>query len=307
MGHSPWIHRLSPVKILVFVSLTTLSGNVLAASLVDQVNICKQTLGFTNMPPNTDCFAPNTQSFVGALGRSPDTPARMNYFRLSAHVDAVLHCENVNENTDQLDPNFGRVLLLIHNRDSGDTCFFDRKPIDQIANPTATVVPTLDTANASHNSVADAFWQRPAMGHSDQEDCTGCHIASGPYLMGGSAASMAYFGLINNNHDTKDQRYSEVDFDLISSTGSAVLMVPNVFHGDDTNTCGGTCHNFIPTHQDAIGDTLARLADFLTGASLMPAVSQDSDYHWINRDTELDGTGDVETLSAVQQSYPQFF
>jgi hypothetical protein len=280
-----------------------------AAKLSEQVNFCKQVLQVPALIPAASCFGPGSVAFNSRIAG----PSRISYFRLSTQVDALLHCEVVNESTQTLNPN-SKVLVLIHRRDTGETCVFNRKHPNFLstANKTTPNVPAIDLANSAQNSTADAYWQRPpgpgnAADHeANNDECFECHRASGPYVIANSVEAMQTFGLLNNHHDTHHDRYSEVNLDFIANgTPSGVRRVSLNFDPNN-GTCGGACHNFDPIHADSIANSLPALMDTLAAEGIMPPSSPTTAYRWINRDNPWDGTGDIETRATAQQDFPHF-
>jgi hypothetical protein len=280
-----------------------------AAKLVEQVNHCKQVLQVTALIPAGSCFAPASVYFDSRIAG----PSRLSYFRLSDQVDALVHCENINEPAKTLKAD-SKLLVLIHRRDTGATCVFNRKHPNYLsaANKTTPNFPAIELANSAQNSTADAYWQRPpGPGNAEEaiannDNCFQCHKASGPYVIGNSAQAMQTFGLINNHHDTHNDRYTAVDFDLIAGGIPSGTQRVAVEFDPNNGTCGGACHNFNPEHADNPGDALPSLMDALAAEGIMPPSQSTSPYRWINRDHPWNGTGDVETRATAQQEFPHF-
>src|SRR4051812_23317299 len=169
------------------------SHAALAQTLRQEVDYCKANLAFNTLPPASNCFAQGSLPLTSRRGG----PSRLNYFRLGEQVDAVLHCEGVDEATQALTSSTF-VLMTIHNRSNGYTCFYERG--NNGGDATSPAIPSLNTANATQTGAADHYWQASTF-------CKECHTASGPYLMDGGVHAMSVFGLTNNGHDTHDEKY----------------------------------------------------------------------------------------------------
>jgi len=278
----------------VTVLLVAKSATSFAApTFKQQVDYCKSGLGISNVSfPAVSCMGKDTVR--------TDTHERLGYLRLSNSVDAVFHCAGVDEGTRKMD---GTMEMIVHNRSTGKTCFFNRSD-----DATVSVdFPSLDAANASSR------WKRPPPG-GIPDDCIACHKNGGPYFMGpDSFQAMARFGLINNGHDTTQQRYSILNADSAEEAEENERKMGNI-HADKTvngqvqhQTCGASCHNFIITDH-APGNPLSFLDGIVSGMvdeGLMAPDEADNDFRWINRDT-AGSSGDWESLSGVRDAYPHF-
>lgn len=288
---------------LCWLSLVLGAGTALphlasAATLAQEVAYCEQQLGFTTMPDATNCFAPETQTLTSERGG----PSRVNYFSLSNQVDAVLHCESLNESTQSLTPTESHVLMTIHNRVTGYTCFFGRDDAHTTSRVTSPVIPSLNTANAAQNGAADSYWIA-------DKHCTECHTASGPYLAAGSVSGLAHFGILNNGHDTLDLKYSLVNYSNQESFLAGDSTTPGVSrltptHDPNNGTCGGNCHNFNAQHGQDSQDPLPNMMDELAGNGTMPPAVETSEYRWINSDNPISDGLEIETFTNTRNSFP---
>ena len=170
-----------------------------AETLAEYVNSCKSDLGIGTPLPALSCnngllFAPNH-------GGQDKTSDRVGYSRITDAVDLVFACRWFFQNAGT----GGSVEMLIHNRQTGHTCFFAAKnPSESNSGVSGTIVPPDDAANASN------YWMQPAEMDSavDRQDpgahlrCVECH-AAGPYIASPRIAPfLARFGLLNDGHDT---------------------------------------------------------------------------------------------------------
>src|SRR5580765_2743355 len=170
-----------------------------AQTLDEYVNICKSDLGITTALPALNCTS-NGLLFAPSQGTRDVTNDFVGYSRINDAVDLAFACRWFLSATTG-----ASVEMLIHNRQTGHTCFFAAKnPTASNNGVSATIVPPDDTANASN------YWMQPAEMDAFVDSrnpnahlrCVECH-AAGPYIASPRIAPfLARFGLLNNGHDT---------------------------------------------------------------------------------------------------------
>jgi hypothetical protein len=278
--------------------------NVTSPTLTDQVTCCKQQLGIDEMPPAGSCTGGNTLvTSTNADGRT----TRLGYFKVSDDVDAVFHCDQIDE-ANQVLTGTGKLEMSIHSRSTGNTCFLGRKL--PFSSGTAVAFPSLDDVYSSDAATVDAvnnFWDFNTQAGTSF-DCATCHRFGGPYIIESLSKAMATFGLLNNGHDTKQERFNVVD---ASPTEAARLTSetngtnsPHDGGNEDPNdSCANGCHRFFKF--DPLPN-LSGIADELANNGLMPPVQSDNDYRWMNRDTPA-GPGDSELLEDQAVDYGKLF
>jgi Mucin-2 protein WxxW repeating region len=239
-----------------------------------QITKCRQMLNFQSLPSAGSCMGPNTYSYVRMETPSPaGTTSRIGYVKLSDDVDALFHCESV----DEVNKTFaGSQEMTIHSRSSGNTCHFERA-----------------TGTGQHSvnfpALSDAsYWVRAGA----FRECAACHDSGGPYLAMGSADAMASFGLLNNGHDTMQARYHIVN----ANTAAEANENASVSQGLVFNDCANGCHAIRPD-----GFKLTRNSEMMS-AGLMQPYFDDSPHRWINRDTAANGS-DVEAFADARIDY----
>jgi len=189
-----------------------------AETLQNYVQQCQTELGFSaaNVLP-TNCL--NGFHFAGAgVGSVNDY---VGYQRITDMVDMVFACRWVDLNDD--DPSYDNktaasIELIIHNRQTGSTCFFNAKDTNTDVKHPRRAVSTSIVSPTNFPS-ANNYWLQPAdldaktlpsdgnpnIAHPYYQDpirCVGCHV-SGPYIASPQIALyLAAYGLLNNGHDT---------------------------------------------------------------------------------------------------------
>jgi hypothetical protein len=303
--------------LFAFVVMALLHCNVSSAeSLNVYVDQCKVKLGFTTIP-NMNCndgklFAPSsnlnfdpTNDYVGALN-------------INDNVDVVFACRwYLGSRADSVLA--ASVELLIHNHQTGDTCFFSAKEIPQPGDIDGrfTVSPAIVSPTGPH---ASSYWKAPTEIDGSQVQCVGCHVAGAYIASQRIAPYLASFGLLNNGHDTMATRYHAVGTTfnhwntIVSSTVAASQY-----------SCAGGCHVvgdastaatvpkvndiLLPSISDVVSQVQTRTIGNTTFEGVMPANKDFDDfnaYRWINMDSP-NGTGEYETLIGLKQQYPQFY
>jgi len=251
-------------------------------TLEEQVSHCMRELDIQAPIPALSCMGPDT---LKTLDSPPDSSEFLGYKRITDEVDAVYHCDHVNEAARTF---IGKVELTLHNRTSGKTCFFE--DAEKIGNESVDV-PSLTAPNARD------YWQRGStqFGSRDNPACADCHTTGGPYLISSrSVTAMERFGLINNGHDTLGNRFRSVNADSTVVQRENDLMKT----AEPPLGCGTACHNLRTSTPVGIA------ASELVSAGLMPPTADRySPFRSINRDTP-NGTGDWEQLEFVRTQFP---
>jgi mucin-like protein len=293
-----------------------------APEVVDYANTCKSALGFAYIP-EINCN--EGVKFAGGVVPPPGQPSRslindyVGYKWITDYVDAVFACRWLSEDGNFFAngkpfTNAASVELLVHNRQTGKTCFFAGKPMDSDP-PRQSVKAKLKSPTAS-----DAYidWMAPSdlnllvPPNNGDIRCASCHVA-GPYIASGNIASaLARFGLLNDGHDdfavvrSDGTRYQAVS----TGPGTAAFASWNSTLIDAFNVQGGCasgCHSIarkamnpglisgeqvIPGIQQDITDVtpLMPISDRALAAN-SPAAS---DYRWMNVDIPGDPNGGGE-------------
>jgi len=246
----------------------------------------------------------------------------VGHARLEPFVDLVFACRHVSTAGDTA----VSIELLIHNRQSGSTCFFAAK--DSRANPPANTDAVISTDIVSPTaSNADSYWKTFPF------RCVDCHVA-GPYIASPTIApALAQFGLLNDGHDTLPAPFA-IFYHSVGSvpvgTNAGIPSVQNPFtdwdaivKGKIVASCADACHAIgskrpVSAILDAEGNilipSLSNDIDAIANAQVMPAnnppnTAVDNSYRWVNMDIP-DGRGDYEeseTLSNLAAMYPLFY
>jgi hypothetical protein len=290
-----------------------------AEPLLGAVNCCKQQLGLTGvpLPPAGSCVGPNTVWTHTASLSDPGKPDdgdfltnRLGYFKVNDDVDAVFHCEQLDETKGS---RTGTLEMSIHNRKLGTTCFMgglgNGSP-SPIAFPSLEDVYSTDQAT---RSTVNSFWRSNEQSGTDIS-CTDCHRFGSAYIVenkvvfsappGGTddrqetVTAMEHFGLLNNGHDMKMTRYA-----FAESDPTAPNSVTSQMRGTPAADVGGTCvncHTFFqaPAQVGAINGIPQEMSD----NQLMPPTQSDSDYRWMNHNPPS-ATGESELLADEQADY----
>ena len=319
--------------------IALLSANALAESLSDYVKTCKSELEFSSsdMPASVDC---TTAPIFGRARPDLDplqtqTNDAVGYWHVTNSVDLVFACRWLQNGkfpgdfsltraifpSSEFKPPFvaaASVELLIHNRSSGKTCYFGGKTrtiqgpggkrLD--AAPVVLVPPTASNAGD--------YWSSPSTVDT-KLPCADCHSA-GPYVITPRISyQMALFGLVNDGHDVRNQKYQAV--------GSTFARFNDMMTANLSSTpCANACHTVagnsmasgvsigvgetvIPSIREVI-DVNGEFTDNIsvsTSGVMPPHVDPYSEYRWVNRDDGNGGNGDYEQLAHVKDEHPQFY
>ena len=304
----------------------TKSGSQIAFE--DYVASCKAGAEIDAIP-QLDC---NDINFRNPNG-NPDFSKSTDYVahtKVTSVVDAVFACRWVHANegmTIQGFINEGDIVaasgeMIVHNKVSGKTCFFKMRPANTtqpIDGATANQYERIATTKPSSPTDADGFkyWDTPD--NVLAEACTQCH-AAGPWIASPQiVGALARFGLINDGHDTLNQRYS-----AIGSNGSKLNQYAQdsvTVGATQFNNCSARCHVKAGAglRSDDINTTgsstatgfiiipsITRVINDVNMGGAMPPNSPHSDYRWVNMDTPGGAGGDWERLKDLNANRPQF-
>src|SRR6478609_10076897 len=125
------------MKKVLFVLLTALPSLVAidARAAPDElsayVSTCKIDFGITTNMPALDCNI-DGERFAGGAGKGSLVNDFVGYKRLTNYVDLVFACRWLSDGNGVFSgpgpfPKAASVELLIHNRQSGNTCFFESR------------------------------------------------------------------------------------------------------------------------------------------------------------------------------------
>lgn len=277
--------------------------------------------------PQMDC---NDLNFRNPDG-NPDFDNSTDFVthaKINSVVDAVFACRWVHPSEGVNEPVPTGTLIgasgemIVHNKVSGNTCFFKMKPgnlTKTIEGAVASTYERIATTNPPSPTglLGFSFWDTPGkvMGTA----CTQCH-AAGPWIASPQiVGALAQFGLINDGHDTLNQRYNAVGSNgaklnqdaqdtLAVGAGqrgacasSCHVIAGTGLRDDDINTVGSTTSTgfiIIPSITRAIDDVLQ--------GGHMPPNDPYSDYRWVNLDNPGGAGGDWERLKDLKAKAPQF-
>jgi len=303
------------MKIIKFILLMffSISTFCFAESLKNYVNTCQQELGFTNIP--------NMKCSDGVLFAPPDNQANdpqssdltndyLGYKRLGENLDLTFACRWLAANGAAT---AFSIELMIHNRQSGKTCFFqadDNASDGSKTTVSSNIVSPTVAANAASGTTEAKYWKSPALVDS-QLRCVNCHTV-GPYIASARIAPyLTQYGLLNNGHDNFATRYHAVGstFNQWDSIASGNNVIPN---------CSKACHsigsNSTATSETAFGRVLipsltATIADIATAGVMPPNANKQTlnEYRWVNMDTPTNDDGEYETLVGLEQQYPNLY
>ncbi|HEX5056329.1 MAG TPA: PKD domain-containing protein [Gammaproteobacteria bacterium] len=299
-------------------STTVQVKTVPAESLVSYVSACQSQLGFQNISiPNIDCYDGDLFATSADFNKNGSVNDYMGYRKITDQVDLAFACRWLfGSKDDRRNPI--SVEMLLHNRQSGNTCFFSAKGfVSGDTNPVSSII------TSPTSSAASSFWDSPA-GVDGHIRCVGCHV-SGPYIATPTIAPfLAKYGLLNNGHDTlhnvtTTNLTAPVKYHAISGTVNGVPGAFSLWDGlkqsyldPVESTCSQGCH-MVGTRspQGDVGQIQRGFTTILTNpanelleinhANAMPPDSDGSDYRWINLDTPGDGA-ETESFAAAKSA-----
>jgi len=265
---------------LVLLSFPTTAAA--APTLQQQVTTCKTGMNITTTLPGGDCFGPNTFPAGDFPTNPPSTGPlidRVGAISVNEQVDLVFRCRNVNyANKTAMGDVRTSLELILHNRQTGGTCFFSSQGQNSNAFTTPGTFPSLEASAAVNYPL------------SKDSGCTNCHDMGGPYIIADAAAAktMALLGIMNNGHDTMNTRYNILDADPTSQAtqnGQVSGMGPRTDFG-----CGSfSCHNTGRLVGFDI-DSDVNIVRNLLSPVMPPNTDEFSFYRWINLDTPTNTT-----------------
>ncbi len=292
---------------LSFACLSALVPGVLLAqsppeTITQYVNACRDNLGFQGVSiPDLNCFA---EQFAPPSAAEPRTDDWFGYLKVNDKVDLAFACRWLQSGGKQ--PSAQSAEMIIHNRESGSTCFLSAKE-----NGGSSVGFLLKSPTGPD---ATAFWRTPAEVDATVR-CVNCHV-SGPYIATPRIAPfLAKYGLLNNGHPTFDN-VNDVNWNRYHAIGTT--FGPSFRNWDSlmrTNqtrpSCAMSCHvravnppsiKIEGTPGNILLPGINEILTMISTAGAMPPFLETSDYRWINRDS-ADLTGDIEKWSEAQKSY----
>lgn len=274
-----------------------------ASELQDYVGQCQNELKFTasQVPDTIDC----TKGKLFDLSFGNPISDRVVYHRVNDKVDLVAACRWGNSRfRPPPDTAFISMELIIHNRDTGGTCFFGAKDVltgDEgklrpVPNPIVTPTNFKPVPGEPGKLLADKFWMQPTelnnkklptdAAHTPSKygfvRCVGCH-SQGPYIASHNIArDLAGFGLINDGHDIRTDFLAAKHYYVVGSsphtTNPATDTNPHAFREwnsiifkNNVSGCGGSCH------QIALNSKAGPIFDFQDGnvTRVLPSIAED--------------------------------
>ncbi|MEJ0086700.1 MAG: RICIN domain-containing protein [Pseudomonadota bacterium] len=293
---------------LSFACLSALVPGVLLAqsppeTITQYVNACRDNLGFQGVSiPDLNCFA---EQFAPPSAAEPRTDDWFGYLKVNDKVDLAFACRWLQSGGKQ--PSAQSAEMIIHNRESGSTCFLSAK--ENGGNSVGSLLKSPTGPEAT------TFWRTPAEVDANVR-CVNCHV-SGPYIATPRIAPfLAKYGLLNNGHPTFDNvndlnwnRYHAIG----ATFGPSFRNWDNLMRVNQTRPgCAMNCHvravnppsiKIEGTPGNILLPGINEILTMISTAGAMPPFLETSDYRWINRDS-ADLTGDIEKWSEAQKSYP---
>lgn len=264
---------------------------------------CRNLLGFQGVDiPDINCFS--GEQFAGSSPSEPNTDDWFGYHKVNDKVDLAFVCRWLGSTGRS--PSAQSAEMLIHNRETGGTCFLSAKETGVTSIGFMLKSPTGPEANA--------FWRAPAEVDSVVR-CANCHV-NGPYIATPRIAPfLAKYGLLNNGHVTFDN-VNDVNWNRYHAVGTT--FGPSHSNWDAlirTNqirpSCAMNCHvravnppsvRIDGTPGNILLPGINEILTMIGAAGAMPPSADDSDYRWINLDA-TDLGGDTETFSASKKRY----
>jgi hypothetical protein len=328
----------------VFVTLTDVQVSH-ADELSSYVKQCQKELQFENVSiPHLNCF--DGEVFDDAAGPFGSTKDVFGYEKITDAVDLTFACRWISRvvgaNNSLLGGTAAGVEMLLHNRKSGNTCFFSSKLGSiQFGNTTFKDVASTEVVSPT-SSNASTYWLQPTQLNKEIQ-CIGCHVA-GPYIASAFIAPLlAKHGLLNNGHTTMKTKVAAKGKPEYHAVGTGLANNPfanwdslvrgtknadgtykdNGYLLEASSTCADQCHGIgyhspaetrrdFPVTGNELQRSITQIIEDVQAMGVMPPNSH-GHYAWINRDTptikngnEFAGSGDYEWLSDVKKEYPGF-
>jgi len=274
---------------------------------------CKNELGFNTLPNDMNCYSADL--FDGSPTQIQDY---VGYRKINDEVDLLFNCRWFKGSIDNQTP--GQSLeMIIHNRNTGGTCFFGAKDSfdpDHIVKtvPAAIVAPTAPGASN--------YWKSPAQVLQD-DPCTSCHVG-GPFVASFKITPfLQKFGMINNGHDTfvsndglmpRYHAVSAVFGGALNQIVEDTIERSDKIDGDTFNTCADGCHSFVDSSKSTVQTKTSENQVILTSinevkstlvstGNMPPHYDESSEWRWINLDTEDSGGGDSELFADASNKF----
>ncbi len=279
-------------------------------TLSKYVAACQAQLGFDELP-DFNCYD-------GRLFAEETTFIRdfVGYERITENVDLAFACRWLFGSKEE--PRSAEsVEMWVHNRENGATCFFAAKEEFNRA-PSYLPSPTSPLASATWKQPAELDYrvennETPPGGHLTHPRlrCVGCHTAGPVIASSRIAKDLAYYGLLNNGHDTLNERYHAVT----TPGGSAFDYWNDIIEENKSphqETCAEGCHSIAeksitptirpPQTSGLLPSILSVISDHYDYET-MPPNYEDSPFRWIN-DGALNSQGDRESFASAKENYP---
>lgn len=307
----------STAKVTVTVNLPA------AESLTTYVQECQKQLNFQNIPipDNISCYSGDLFATPNDFNKTAAVRDFLGYRKITDQVDMAFACRWLaGDPTNSFVPI--SIEMLVHNRSSGNTCFFSAKGFIS-GHQTALNTPVIRSPTSS---AATAFWDSPSAVNIYAR-CVGCHV-EGPYIATPTIAPfLSKYGLLNNGHDTGSSiTYNSTTHKLDTSRIKYhAIVTPNTtsaFAGWDTlkqsymdpseSSCSLGCHVIgTLSPQQEIGQNRPGFEAILTDpstelyeidhAGVMAPYDNLSNYRWINLAIPDAGT-ENETFANAQNA-----
>jgi len=291
---------------LFAVAFSTLAAATAYAQseLQTYVGRCQNELQFTaaQVPDTIDC----SKGKLFDLSFSTPISDRVVHHAVTDKVDLVAACRwgNTRFRTLPADTAFISMELIIHNRETGGTCFFGAKDVltgDEgrlrpVPNPIVTPTNFKPVPGEPGKLLADKFWMQPTelnnkkLPTDDKHTpskfgfvrCVGCH-SQGPYIASKNIArDLAGLGLLNDGHDTRTNFTAAKHYYVVGSSSHtqnpatdtnphAFREWNNIIFRQNVSDCGGSCH------QVALNSTAGPIFDTQEGnvTRVLPSIAED--------------------------------
>ena len=305
-----------------------------ADELSDYVGKCERDVGFSpDQVPWLNC-----NDGVLFKGGKPSDIGPENDFvghvSVNPYVDLVFACRWLTFHKPAYSPTAVTIELLIHNRGTGETCFFEAKDTNPPGLDPEVFEPQVSTTIVSPTDPnASSYWMQPkdldakkfvvtvgGTTFTGNLRCVGCHVA-GPYIASVDISpALQKFGLLNDGHDTFATRYHSVAPD----SGAFFwwnLIIKNSNSTTGLAACANGCHSIglkstagsliSSANHDIIVPSIQEDISTVNAFGVMPANNPtnqniDNSYNWVNM-SQFDWYGEYETLSTLQWQYPKFY
>ena len=296
---------------LIGLVLLVLSSTTLAQTeLQEYAEQCKYELNFqaSQVPTEINCLDGYVFAKRGQIAAVNDF---VLYHRINDNVDLALACRWRKDFFEGLEPGeepstaFLSAELIIHNRETGGTCFFAAADVGTV-DPQRPVPSTLPSP--VHFPTANTYWLQPTdlnnkvlpsddfladgigANGMDQVICVDCH-SQGPYIVSKEIAPfMAQYGLINDGHDINVLFDSDWHYYVVGSNPPGdppigthafeawnTIMTDNLYYPDFddpiTYDCSTGCHQV--AHFSDIGSIFPDPTLLVPQDRVLPSITED--------------------------------